>query len=74
MLVGGEVNMVKITITVGGKPVEMTIEEARTVRDQLAALFGGVSTPLPYSPTPFNPIGSPVPPWTVTCGVAEPAR
>lgn len=66
-------NMVKITISVGGKPIEMTVEEARAVLDQLDALFG---KPLQvYQPVcPPAPIGSPLPPWTVTCGVAEPAR
>ena len=63
-------NMVKITISVGGKPVELTIEEARAVRDQLDALFG-MPTHVYQPICPSAPIGSPVPPWTVTCGIAQ---
>ena len=70
MLVGCEVDMVQITIKVGEKPVELSVSEALAVRDQLNMLFGSVSTPFPTSPTLIPTIGSPIPPWTVTCGEA----
>lgn len=55
--------MIKIVIQVGGKPIEMTAEEARAMRDQLNGLFGSASRfsippeikPPVSDPPPFLP-------------------
>ena len=76
MLVGGAMIMVKITIIVGGKPVEMTVDEARALRDQLDAVFGKPAAPV-YGPVfapAVQPSTNPWPrqpfPFEVACGVA----
>ncbi len=57
----------KIKLTIAGKPVELTIDEAKALHAELAAIFGPVvinhpvSVPMPY-PVPV-PVHDPTPWW-----------
>ncbi len=53
----------KIKLTIAGKPVELTIDEAKALHAELAAIFGPVVINHPVSvPVPY-PVPMPLPHW-----------
>ena len=70
----GSVEVTRVTVRIGDRDIEMTVEQARTLRDRLDALFGPYHHGLPYIPVPYPapyPAQDPLPAtwkgWEIYC-------
>jgi len=58
--------VVKLEIKIGGKTIDLTVEEAKKLFESLKGLFGEKTESAPISPwtNPYIPPYNPINPWT----------